>query len=111
MTPSRQSASEGKKLVRRGSATERTLSGRPLARMSSAKLMGMPPVSYYIATVGHRQECLGCEECSMRPCSGQDGLAQLRFSRFLSGMMRLYYHETVTGGTTHGWWVVYLLVA
>src|SRR5215831_1830114 len=73
MTSSRQSAGEGKKRVRRGSATERMRSGRPLARMSSAKLMGMPPVSYHIATVGHRQECLGCEECSVRPRSGQDG--------------------------------------
>src|SRR5205823_8824678 len=28
-------------------------------------------------------------------------------SRFLSGMMRLLYHETVTGGTTHGWCTVH----
>ena len=31
-------------------------------------------------------------------------LAQLSLSRFLSGMMRLSHHHTVTGGTTHGWW-------
>src|SRR5918911_272330 len=29
-------------------------------------------------------------------------LAQLSLSRFLSGMMRLSHHHTVTGGTTHG---------
>jgi hypothetical protein len=31
----------------------------------------------------------------------------LSLSRFLSGMMRLRPHDTVTGGTTHGWFTVY----
>src|SRR5215475_15554998 len=31
----------------------------------------------------------------------------MSLSRFLSGMMRLCYHEPVTGGTTHGWFTVH----
>src|SRR5213593_1112248 len=31
----------------------------------------------------------------------------LSLSRFLSGMMRLSHHNTVTGGTTHGWFTVH----
>src|SRR5215510_241924 len=31
----------------------------------------------------------------------------MSLSRFLSGMMRLCYHEPVTGGTTHGRFTVY----
>src|SRR5262249_16410850 len=31
----------------------------------------------------------------------------LSLSRFLSGMMRLSYHDTIAGGTTHGWYTVY----
>src|SRR5262245_63415125 len=31
----------------------------------------------------------------------------LSLSRFLSGMMRLRHHKTVTGGTTHGWFTVH----
>src|SRR3989454_10554345 len=31
----------------------------------------------------------------------------LSLSRFLSGMMRLSHHNTVTGGTTHGWFAVH----
>src|SRR5215475_6732432 len=31
----------------------------------------------------------------------------MSLSRFLSGMMRLCYHEIVTGGTTHGWFTVH----
>src|SRR5256885_12339169 len=31
----------------------------------------------------------------------------LSLSRFLSGMMRLCHHKTVTGGTTHGWFTVH----
>ena len=43
MTSSRQSVGEGKKLVRRGSATDLTLSGRSRARILWAKLMGLRP--------------------------------------------------------------------
>src|SRR5262245_7243993 len=42
MTSSRQSAGEGKRLVRRGSASDLTLSGRARARILWAKLMGLP---------------------------------------------------------------------
>src|SRR5262249_35282061 len=31
----------------------------------------------------------------------------MSLSRFLSGMMRLSHHHTVTGGTTHGWFTVH----
>src|ERR1043166_8261147 len=33
--------------------------------------------------------------------------ACMSLSRFLSGMMGLRHHETVTGGTTHGWCTVH----
>jgi len=42
MTSSRQSAGEGKRLVRRGSTSDLTLSGRARARILWAKLMGLP---------------------------------------------------------------------
>src|ERR1700742_4356075 len=42
MTSSRQSVGEGKKFVRRGSASDLTLSGRARARILWAKLMGLP---------------------------------------------------------------------
>src|SRR4029450_4129005 len=32
---------------------------------------------------------------------------QVSVSRFLYGMMRLSHHNTVTGGTTHGWCTVH----
>src|SRR5215831_5841135 len=32
---------------------------------------------------------------------------QLSLSRFLSGMMCLSHHDTIAGGTTHGWCTVY----
>src|SRR5215510_13737092 len=41
-----------------------------------------------------------------RRMGGKDP-AQLSLSRFLSGMMRLSHHPTVTGGTTHGWFTVH----
>src|SRR5215510_7299585 len=41
-----------------------------------------------------------------RRMGGKDP-AQLSLSRFLSGMMRLSHHPTVTGGTTHGWCTVH----
>src|SRR6266481_4645075 len=34
-------------------------------------------------------------------------LVQLSLSRLLSGMMGLRHHDTVTGGTTYGWFTVY----
>ena len=34
-------------------------------------------------------------------------LLHLSLSRFLYGMMRLSPHNTVTGGTTHGWCTVH----
>src|SRR2546427_11282193 len=37
---------------------------------------------------------------------GSVALTPLSLSRFLSGMMCLSYHETVTGGMTHGWCTV-----
>src|SRR2546428_8735522 len=37
---------------------------------------------------------------------GSVGVTPLSLSRFLSGMMCLSYHETVTGGMTHGWCTV-----
>src|SRR4029077_18346345 len=45
MTSSRQSLGEGKKSVRRGSATNLTLSGRSRARILWAKLMGFTVLS------------------------------------------------------------------
>src|SRR5215475_625331 len=35
------------------------------------------------------------------------GRMHVSLSRFLSGMMRLRHHKTVTGGTTHGWFTVH----
>jgi hypothetical protein len=47
---------EGKKFVRRGSATNLTLSGRSRARILSAKLMGLPVLS-------EREPLMSCSRC------------------------------------------------
>jgi MFS family permease len=44
--------------------------------------------------------CTGATACA--PNAFTFALRQLSLSRFLSGMMRLSPHHTVTGGTTHG---------
>src|SRR5262245_18999440 len=50
-----------------------------------------------------RQKLLGCHRCGLDRYQRD----HLSLSRFLSGMMRLRPHDTVTGGTIHGWFTVY----